>query len=373
MRKHWRDLPAFAPPQAVAGPLKITGLRAWRLKEPVSGRRYTVVRMESQAGAGWGEGGPVPASSIDAARAAAIGRKATDAEYVRHALAGQPALEAAVNNAMLDLAARSTGVPIYRYLGGPTRYKARLLAQVEGATEDALAESVQRAAQQGFRAFAFPIPSRDAMWRMQAYVDSIRKRVDRLQAAAGSGRDFVLDANATLTPGDAGFIATALERAHLLWLDEPTATVTSDALAKITGESVMPVGAGRNILEASQFQSLLRFGCIQIVRPDAGRNSMLKLKRVAAVAETNYVAIGPYHNGGPVGTAASIHLAASLPNFFIQQVPRPSAEQDRAMRAESTSGDREAPDDGFARLINRPGLGFDLSEPALNKYSEERL
>ena len=60
------------------------------------------------------------------------------------------------------------------------------------------------------------------MWRMQAYVDAIRRRVERMRAAAGPNTDFVLDANGTLTPGDAGFIATALERNHLLWFDEPT-------------------------------------------------------------------------------------------------------------------------------------------------------
>jgi hypothetical protein len=64
MKKNWRDLPAFSPPQASPGRLTITGLRAWRLKEPVSGRRYTVVRAESAAGAGWGKGGAASAQQV---------------------------------------------------------------------------------------------------------------------------------------------------------------------------------------------------------------------------------------------------------------------------------------------------------------------
>lgn len=373
MKKLWRDLPAFAPPQAASGRLSITGLQAWRLKEPVSGRRYTVVRVESAGGSGWGEGGPCPAVEIATAKAAVVGRRSTETEFIRHTLASTPAMEAAVSNAMLDLAARSAGVPIYRFLGGPTRYKARLLASLEGGTDDALAAALARSAQQGFRAFTFPIPARDAMWKMQSYVDLIRKRYERLAAAAGADRDFVLDARSTLTPGDAGFIARAFEKNHLLWLDEPLSVLTSDALSKITAESVAPVGAGRGILDISQFQSLLRFGCVQILRPDAGRNSLLKLKRMAAIAETNYVAIGPFHDGGPIGTASAIHLAASLPNSFIQQTPQPAAAEDRAMRAELTGGNREGAVDGFASLINKPGLGFDVNEQALNKYSEERL
>jgi galactonate dehydratase len=376
MRKRWQNLPVFSPPlpAAASDPLTITGLRGWLLREPVSGRRYTVVRVETQGGLmGYGEGGPVRAGDITGARTAAIGRRATDAEFIRHRLAGSPAMEAAVNNAMLDLVARSVKVPIYQYLGGPTRYKARVLATLEGANEEALAESLRRAYSAGFRAFAFPIPARDSLWRMQAYVDVIRQRLERLRAAAGAEADFVLDANASLTPGDAGFIATALERSHLLWLDEPTGILTNDALSKITDESVMPVGLGRKLHDVTAFQNLLRWGCVDILRPDAGLNSIAKIRRMAAVGETHYVAAGPYHDGGPIGTVAAIHLAASLPNFSIQQVPQPAAEQDRRMRAELTSGNRETAAEGFAPLLNRPGLGIEISETALNQYSEERV
>jgi L-alanine-DL-glutamate epimerase-like enolase superfamily enzyme len=100
-----------------------------------------------------------------------------------------------------------------------------------------------------------------------------------------------------LTPGDASFIATALDRNHLLWLDEPTEIVTSDALAKITDETVMPVGLGRKIHDVTSFQNLLRWGSVDILRPNAGLNSIPKIRRMASVAETHYVAVGPYHDG----------------------------------------------------------------------------
>jgi len=376
MRKHWPDLPVFSPPlpQAASDRLAITGMRAWRMREPVSGRSYTVVRLESRGGAaGYGEGGPVRGVDIAEARSAVAGRRATDTEFIRHRLAGIPALEAAVNNAMHDMVARVTGVPLYQYLGGPTRFKVRVLAHLEGAGEGALIESLDRAKRLGFRAFTFPIPGRDSLWRMQAYVDQIRNLVERLKAAAGPDTDFVLDANATLTPGDAGFLATALERTHLLWLDEPAEILTNDALSKITEQSVMPVGLGRKIHDVTSFQNLLRWGCVDILRPDIGVNSIPKIRRMAAVAETHYVAVGPYHAGGPIGTVAAIHLAASLPNFFIQQVPQPLAEKDRAMRAELTSGSLELAVDGYAQLRNKPGLGMEVNEQALNQYSEERL
>jgi L-alanine-DL-glutamate epimerase-like enolase superfamily enzyme len=69
-----------------------------------------------------------------------------------------------------------------------------------------------------------------------------------------------------------------------------------------------------------------------------------------------------------VGTAAAIHLAASIPNFFIQHVPIPAAEQDRAMRREIVSPAIETGNAGFLQLTRTPGLGITVNEGALEKY-----
>ncbi len=365
---------AFAPPQSGNHPLAITALRAWRLKEPVSGRRYTVVKLQSQGGeSGYGEGGASSGIEIADARLAIVGRRATETEFVRARLTASPAMEAAVSNAMLDLVSKSKKVPIYQYLGGPTRFKARLLAQLEGTDEASAAAPLDRAKRLGFQAFTMPVLQRDAMIPLQEYVDRVRKRVAAFQAKGGADAEWVLDGAAGLTPGDAAMVATALERTHLIWFDEPTGVITTDAIAKIVDESVMPIGLGRKITDIGLFQNLLRFGSVNVLRPSLGLNSLTKIKRMAAIAETHYVAVAPYHGGGPVGTLAGIHLNAALPNSFIQEVPIPASDRDAAMRAELTSSNKEVADKGFAALANRPGLGFDINEQALDKYSEERV
>ncbi len=373
MKRHWRDLPVFAPQPAVVDGLSVTGLRAWRIREPVYGRRYTVVGIESRSGQmGYGEGGPSQAADVAEARTVVVGRRATESEFIRHRLAAMPTMEAAVNNALLDLAAKTANVPIYQYLGGPTRFKVRLLASIEGRDEGALEAPLRRSVSHGFKAFSVPIPARDAMmWQMQAYVDLVRRRVDRVREIAGAESDVVLDGAGSLMPGDAAFIATSLERNHLVWFDEPTTVHTTDALGKITAESVMPIGIGRDIHDIGAFQTLLRFGCIDVLRPSLALNSLPKIRRMAALAEIHYVAIAPFHAGGPIASVAAIHMAASLPNFYTQQIPVAAAEQDADMRAEITSGQHETGTAGFASLINKPGIGIQVNEQALAKYSEE--
>ena len=85
------------------------------------------------------------------------------------------------------------------------------------------------------------------------------------------------------------------------------------------------------------------------------------------------MAIAPYHSGGPIASVAAIHLAASLPNFYIQQIPMPASDEDAAMRAEVTSGQQELAREGFAALANKPGLGIQVNEQASTTYSEETI
>lgn len=364
----------FAPPQGGSHPLSIAELKAWRLKEPVSGRRYTVVKLQSQSGAvGYGEGGPTTQAELIEARAAMAGRRAHETEFIRARFASMPAIEAAVGNAALDLASRSKQIPLYQYLGGPVRFKVRLLARLDATDEATTAGPLERAKKSGIRAFTMPVLQRDAMIPLQEYVDRARRRVAAIQSTGGAGSEWVLDGGPGLTPGDAAMLGVALEKTHLMWFDEPTAVATTDALAKFTDESVMPVGLGRRITDLSTFQNLLRFGSVNVLRPSLGLNSVAKIKRAAAIAETHYVAVAAYHEGGPIGSLAGIHLAAALTNAFSQDIPVPAADRDAAMRAEITSGNREGATGGYAELMNRPGLGIDVNERALDSFSEERV
>jgi galactonate dehydratase len=276
---------------------------------------------------------------------------------------------AALNMAMLDVVGRFVKAPVYHVLGGPTRNKCRALAHLEGSADAELVASVERARKAGFKAFLVQAPPAMARNQGQAFVLSARRRLDALRQAAGPGTDFVLDGANSLSPGDAASLAAAFERFHLLWFDEPCEMASLGALKKIAAETVTPVGFGRFIQQPSAFQNLLRDDAIDILRPDISLNGISRIRQMAAIAEPYYTAIAPYHNGGPVATAAALQLAASLPNFFIQQIPLPAAEQDRKMRA-AVAGAVEVVRDGFAVLPTAPGLGITLDEKALEEYKE---
>ncbi len=355
-----------------AGPgrqLEVAELQAYPLREPVSGRSYTVLKIRTRSGlAGYGECGAISAGDLARAKTILVGQPATAYEVLRRRLAELPALQAGVNMALLDVLGKFANAPVYQVLGGPTRNKVRAMTALAGDSEAALLESFTRARNAGFRAFLVPLPPPSALNQGQAFVQAIVRRLDALRAAGGEDVDFVLDGASSLTPGDAASLTAVLERFHLLWFDEPCRLSQFGAIRKLAAERVTPLGFGRAVHRGGEFQDLLREEAVDVLRPGIGLNGVTQIRKLAALAETYYVAVAPYHEGGPIATAAALHLAASLPNFYIQQIPLPEAEADRRMRADLASGWVEKVRDGFADLPTGPGLGIAVNEKALEKY-----
>jgi galactonate dehydratase len=296
--------------------------------------RFSVIRLQTNSGVvGYGECAPLEQSHFDAALALVKGRDATSFEVIRTILTG-PA-EAAVNTALLDITGKIAKAPIYQVLGGPTRTKVRAMAALPSASPSAL-ESLQK---EGYRAFRVPISK-----------DNGATLFKELRKAAGEDIDFVLDGAGSFTPGQASSLAAAVERLHPLWLDEICPLANLRAVAKISDENVTPLGFGRHASLPIHFQELLREQVIDVLRPDLSKMSISAIRRAAAIAETYYTAVAPYNTGGRIATAAGLHLAAAIPNFYLLDIPSGAAK---------ITG-------GFAQLPTAPGLGIEFREGEWN-------
>jgi len=351
---------AASPPDGAK--LDIAELRLYPVREPVSGRSYVILRAKTRSGlTGYGE--CVQASKEDLAIAQQFwaGRPATS--YVQ----SQPdsPLAGAIDMALLDIAGKACQAPIYRVLGGPTRNKARVFTSLGGENLDEKIKALNLAESAGYRCFGVRVPPPAARNQGKAYELEVRHLAEAVRSKGG---DFVLEGAELLTPGDAASVATTMEALHPLWFDEPCSIANLHTIRKIADESVVSLGFGRDVRAAGGFQDLLSNGLIDVVRPDLLRFGITGARRIAAMAETYYVAVAPRHEGSPIASAVALHVAASLPNFSIQHVPLPAAELDRAMRAELLSGDLERASNGFASLPTGPGLGIKVNEAALEKY-----
>ena len=338
---------AFAP-QAIApsGEHTIAEMRWFPVQEPVSGSRYSFLRVKTRSGlTGWGECAEAVEREAKALEKEWLGRSAT----MYAAIHRSSPLAGALDMALLDIAGKACRAPVYRFLGGPTRHKVRAFTDSNVAA---------------FSAAGISVPKPASRNQGKAYENQVLALVKELP----EDRDFVLCGSASLSAGDAASVARTVEALHPLWFDEPCPVANAETLRKVSGETVTPLGVGRGITDAGVFQMLLREGLIDVVRPDIAHWGISGARQIATLTEAYYVAIAPHHDGGPVATAAALHLAASVPNFFIQHVPLPGDPKDRDMRAAIVSGGLETPSDGFLQLPTGPGLGIQVNEAVLERY-----
>lgn len=356
----------------------ITDVTAAAVREPVSKRTYTILAISTDAGVAGISEFPHEANAASATRDVGLlrqlltGMDALAPEALRQRLLQQRTVAVdrlgAINTALLDIAGKVAKVPVYEVLSGRTRDKARAMASLGGNTPAALAESTMRAFEIGYRAFLVPACGPFGQPRGRASGRDLRAWIEQVRDDLGQHVDFVIDGDGRLKPGDATSLATELESAHPLWLDEPCADVSIEALRRIADETVVPIGAGRGAGHIGVFQDLLGQDAVGVIRPNITRLGIGQARKAAAIAETYYVAVAPFHRGGPIASAAALHLAASIPNFFILDIPGPASEVDQRMRRELINADVESPNEGFLPLPTGPGLGFELNHEALEKY-----
>jgi galactonate dehydratase len=343
--------------------MRISALDAYPVREP-SGRTYTLLKLSTAEGVtGWGESVSISPASLARARTLVIGQEETRYDFLTRQFAGDP-LGAALNMALLDLAAKRSNVPVFQLLGGPTRNKVRAITQManESAMEALLA--------QGHRAFLAPVELPRTVTSRPRAIAAVVDRFHALRRKAGDHIDFAPDGESRLPSAEASDLAAALEPFHPLWFEQPCPAANVTLLRRMAAESTTPLGLGHDTIDIGAVQSLLRDGVVDIVRLPIAKLGITPIRRAAAIAETYYVAMAPYHaSGGPVATAAAVHLAASLPNLFIQQIPAVTSADERRLRDDLVGVANENVKDGYLSLTTAPGLGLTINESILRRLS----
>ena len=85
------------------------------------------------------------------------------------------------------------------------------------------------------------------------------------------------------------------------------------------------------------------------------------MKKIGAMAETNYIGLVLHNNAGPLGTAASMHAALAIANVVMLEAPwinrDPVAVSDIVTPFPRVK-------DGYALPLEGPGLGIEFNEQA---------
>ncbi len=277
----------------------------------------------------------------------------------------------ALDIALWDIAGKHFGVPAYQLLGGKTRNKARVYYHVYGDTREKLVQGVRDAREAGFTAVGHLTPFLDESKGVPFFKTHSDKMGDAIEAvaayreAAGTGVDLCIEIHRQLTPTESITLAKGIEQFHPLFYEDPILPDNFDAMGLVAQNVSIPIATGERLHSIHEFAMLLARGAVQYIRPDVClAGGLTHSKKIAAVAEAHYVGVVPHNPLSPISTAACLQLAASIPNFTIQEYPIGELEPPKS----EIVTEPLKQEGGFLMIPDGPGIGVELADDAETKF-----
>lgn len=335
-----------------------------------------LVRVTAADGAiGWGEATPDPnvtgetyAGTAETLRRdlapSLIGRDARDREAAIQALdarvEGVPAAKAALDIALHDLVGRAFGVPVWALLGGRSKPALTISRVVSMGEPAAMARAAIRHVEDGFATVKVKVG------------DPVDPRLDvrRLAAvreAVGPDVAIKVDVNqGWRTTGVAIAAMRELAPSRPAYVEQPVLWWDLDGLAEIrrqTGQTVMVDEGCHGPREMLRIVGLRAADLVNIkLMKSGGLVNALKLNAIAEMAGVA-AQVGTMVESS-IASAAGLHLALALANVRTVEMGGP------LMLAADIGDLASHYDRDRIVLPDRPGLGIEVDETAVRRFSE---
>ena len=374
----------------------------------MGGRIWYFIKLETDDGLdGWGETAILGAlSGLEGAYEELVrnifdtylkGQEVLDREYLYHHLYSHLTMRhpdyvmlgiiSAFDTALWDISGKYYKTPVYNLLGGKMRDRVRsytyiydrdetksLIPTVRAWTQDPdrVAELAVKLVDDGFTALKFdPTVQNKAAdqiyrpWELtQSELGHAERAVGAVREAIGERADILIGTHGQITPAAAIRLAARLEQFDPLWLEEPCPPENYTEMGKVARATTIPIATGERLVTPYEFQLLFAEGACAVAQPDLGSaGGITATKKIATLAEANYVLMAPHVWGGPVITAAAIQIDVNIPNFLIQESIGKADEFFDEIIKEPFVWEK-----GDFVVTDRPGIGIELDEDALERY-----
>ena len=260
------------------------------------------------------------------------------------------AISSGIDQALWDIAGKCYDVPVYKLLGGPTRDKAFVYGTPDKKT--------------GVRAMKVG-PSTE-MRKAHKYLEG-NKVVEEVAERFGAlrkrypGVDIGIDFHGAVQPTTAALLIKALEPHNPWFFEEIIQALNVDVMADLAAKTHIPIATGERVFLKWGFREILEKKAAMILQPDVNyAGGITELKVIAGMAEAYYAPLAPHNPNGPCSLAASLQVAACIPNFLVQE----RGDREHDLLAEPLPPVR----DGYRPIPTGPGLGITIDE---NRIDEE--
>ncbi len=282
----------------------------------------------------------------------------------------------AVEIALWDIAGKALGVPVYQLLGGRVRDRVRVycdsgLERMERGSEHSLSK-IQLIKDLQFTALKIDLddgqdPARFDRVNWTASNGEVDHMIDKISFVRDSfpkNVDLAADMHARYDLTTGKRVAKEMEPFKLLFLEEPVPAENVDAMRDVRESTSTPICCGENRYLRHGFREILEKRAADIIMPDLQKcGGLLEGRKIADMAHTYYVPVAPHDVTSPIGTMASAHVCAAIPNFLALEWHW----VDSLDLWRSWVKEGEIIDKGFITMPERAGLGVEMDDDAARK------
>jgi L-alanine-DL-glutamate epimerase-like enolase superfamily enzyme len=320
-----------------------------------------------------------------------------------------------IEAALWDLLGQLLGVPLYRLLGGKFRDRVRVYCDCHGGeglesldeglrTRPAswIANSARHASRDYFGGTTDEPPCSPQDYRRQALKKKAdgftalkfdldvpgtqggdphnralsNRAIDRMVALIGAVReavgietDIAVDCHWRYNASDMITVAHELEPFRILWLEDPVPPNNTAALREVSAKVRIPIATGENLFLFEGFQEIIAQHALSIVTPDLQKVGGLAVAQsIASFADVHSMGVAPHNISSPIGTMASAHFCASIPNFLALEFHA----SDVPFWNDLVEGvSKPIIQNGLITVPDKPGLGVTLNEEVARGYARK--
>jgi L-rhamnonate dehydratase len=274
-----------------------------------------------------------------------------------------------IDIALWDIMGKALNKPVYKLLGGGIRKRVRAYAStLMPYTPEEAYEETKKWKDLGYTAIklgwgGFEQGNREIVELVRASRDAAGPDVDLIFDLG-----FIPSADHPIDAASRIVLAKELEQFKPYWIEEPLYPDDFEGYRKLAESTSIRIAGGENETTRYGFRELIERGGVGIVQPDVTRcGGLSEAKRIAQLAQVHHITCVPHAWSSGIVIAASLHLIASIPNGCLLEY----CTADTPIRQELLTNDIQVVD-GYAVVSEKPGLGIEINEDALEKYRCDR-
>ncbi len=303
------------------------------------------------------------------------------------ALGGGPVVYAAmsaIDTALWDIKGKVLGVPVYQLLGGKVNEKLRTYAsqlqfdwdtttREKLTTPEDYAKATEKAVKEGYDSVKLDPMMFDQQGNTlydctkpfnKSYLRLIKARMAAVRSTLGEDGDIILECHSLPGLMAAMQLAEVAEEFNCMAIEEPVNYLNSKLHRPLKEKFNIPIAAGERLYLRHGIRPYLEEQTIDILQPDIGLcGGLTEAKKICDYADMYDIQIQAHVCGGPVATAAALHLETAIPNFIIHEHHTYAI---KSFNRELCLPDLQ-PNNGYFTAPDQPGLGIELNDKVIFK------